>query len=182
LLKPILILCLGNEIASDDGFGPFIASSLLEQGEIDDCVEVVSAALAGFSLIDLLANRKKTLIVDTIITGRCPPGTVNLFAAGMLTPSKNLITSHQISLPTALTLGKMLGAEMPPLVDIVTVEAEDIETLSETMTPAVQQAVGKALNLINDWILLNRIEATNYGAGEESRPRTFRRAESLPGM
>lgn len=162
-MKPRLILCLGNEIASDDGFGPYIARRLLEGGEIDGGVEVISAAVAGFNLIDLLAGREKVLIVDTILTGVSAPGTLSIFTAGILTPGKNLVTSHQISLPVALSLGKMLGAEMPPVVDIITVEAEDLETFSEQLTPAVQQAAEKALDLVKEWILHNRIEEHNNG-------------------
>jgi hydrogenase maturation protease len=158
LLKPRLILCLGNEIVSDDRFGYEIAKRLLEQGDLPDDVEVQFAAVAGFHLLQLLVDRRKVLIVDTIRTEQVAAGTLHSFPAGVFTPSKHLTTSHQISLPTALELGRQLELEMPSLVDVLAVEAADLETLSEQMTPPVQAAVGDALGFIKEWIIQDKME------------------------
>ena len=157
-MKPLLILCLGNDIVSDDGFGPVVARKLLNNNDCAAEVEVVTASLAGFNLLDLLAGREKALIVDSMVSGRFAPGTLNFFPAGVLTPAKNLITSHQISLPTSLELGKILGLKMPKVVDVIAVEAEDIVTLNENLTPTVQKAVNGALELIYKWISHNCIK------------------------
>ena len=157
-MKPLLILCLGNDIVSDDGFGPVVAHKLLDNNDFSTEVEVITASVAGFNLLDLFAGREKVLLIDTMFSGRFAPGTLKFFPAGVLTPAKNLITSHQISLPTALELGKIMGLKMPQLVDVIAVEAEDIETLSEELTPTVQKAVNGALELVYDWISQNSIE------------------------
>ena len=158
MLKPLLILCLGNDIVSDDGFGPAVARRLLDEDDLAEETDVIAAPVAGFNLLDLLAGREKALIVDTMVSGRLAPGTLSFFKAGVLTPGKNLITSHQISLPTILELGKILGVKMPQVVDVIAVEAEDVETLSEELTPTVQKAVDGALDLIYEWISQNSIE------------------------
>ena len=158
MLKPLLVLCLGNEIISDDGFGPEVARQLTLQGDLSEYADIVYAPIAGFSLIDLLADREKVLIVDTIRTGKAAPGTLYNFPAGELTPSNNLTTSHQISLPIALELGRRFGAKMPLVLDIVAVEAEDLETLREELTPSVRAAVGEALDFIREWITQNAVE------------------------
>jgi hydrogenase maturation protease len=154
-VKSLLILCLGNEIISDDGFGPKVAKKLQEHSEITDVVDVIFAPVAGFNLLDYLARRDKVLIVDTIRTGKVPVGTLNVFSANVFTPSFHLTTSHQINLPTALELGKQLGMNMPKEIDIVTVEAEDLETLSEELTPKVQQSINGAIELIKKWVIKN---------------------------
>ena len=158
MLKPLLILCLGNEIISDDGFGAEVARRMMVNDDLSEDVEVVFAPVAGFKLLDLLTGRKKVLIVDTIRTGDAPPGTLNSFSAGAFTPSYHLTTSHQINLPTALELGRILGVDMPEMVDVVTVEAKDLETLSEELSPPVRQAVDGAVNLIGEWISQNTKE------------------------
>ena len=158
MLKRLLILCLGNEIISDDGFGPEIARQLTLHGDLPEQVEVIFASVAGFNLLDLLTGREKVLIVDTILTGRVAPGTLHIFPADALAPSRNLTTSHQISLPTALELGKRIGAQMPRVVEVVAVEAEDLETLSEELSPSVRAAVSEALDLIKVWISQNTVE------------------------
>lgn len=156
--KPVLVLCLGNEILSDDGFGPEVARRLQNEDMHDLPADVVFAPLAGFYLLDLLAGRKRVLIVDTIRTGTAEVGTLHHFPAGALTPSHHLTTSHQISLPTALELGRQLLLEMPDVVDVLAVEAQDIETLSEELTPAVRDALKQTLDFVRSWIRQNSSE------------------------
>ena len=158
LLKPLLVLCLGNEIVSDDAFGAEVAKELTTDTETGRRADVIFAPVAGFSLLELLAGRKRVLIVDSIRTGKVDPGTLHSFPAGELTPSHHLTTSHQISLPTALELGRRLGYEMPEQIDILAVEALDLETLSEELTPPVRAAVKEALCRVWDWTEQNRME------------------------
>jgi hydrogenase maturation protease len=150
-MKPILILCLGNEVLSDDSFGFHIAQRLNSGAVLDDFTDVEYSSIAGFSLLDLLTERSHVLIVDAIQTG-ADPGTMHFFPAGHLTPSQQLINSHQISLPTALGLSKQFGIPMPDTIDVLAVEAQDIETLSESMTPAVAAAMDDAVMRVKDWI------------------------------
>ncbi len=156
-MKPLLVLCLGNDILTDDAFGSVVAKRLSRR-DLGDSVEVVFASTAGFGLLDMLRDRGAVLIVDTIITGKAEPGTLHVFPAGALTPSYNLINSHQISLPTALELGKQLGMAMPSDIRVVAVEAQDVETISERLTPPVEQAVEKAATAVEDWISLQEKE------------------------
>jgi hydrogenase maturation protease len=139
-------------MVSDDAFGPAVARVLREEPELSHRADVLFAPVAGFHLLDFFQGREKILIVDTIVTGKAAPGTLHRFPAGSLTPSNHLTTSHQISLPTALELGKRLGLKMPEVVDVVAVEAQDLETLSEEMTPPVQAALDEALLCIRTWV------------------------------
>jgi len=151
MMQP-LILCLGNEIISDDGFGPYVAELLQADDRLNGKAEVISACTAGFGLIDILAGRDRVLIVDIIRTGNVPAGAVHQFPAGQLAPSRYLTTSHQINLPTALELGRQMGVIMPKSVDVIAVEGEDMETLRVGLTPAVQNAVAPTIELIHKWV------------------------------
>ena len=57
MIKPILVLCLGNEVLTDDAFGPAVARRLETKLDPCDCVEVIFAPIAGFSLLDLMQRR-----------------------------------------------------------------------------------------------------------------------------
>lgn len=161
-MKPILVLCLGNDILSDDAVGPTIATKFnVLYSEMND-VEVLFAPVAGFNLLDLLHNRESVLIVDSIITGKVDIGTIHFFAADSLTPSNGLINSHQINLPTALELGKLLGYTMPQEIDVLAVEVTDITTISEQLTPEVVKAVDKVIEKIILWINTTKKEIA-YG-------------------
>jgi hydrogenase maturation protease len=156
-MRPLLVLCLGNEVLTDDSFGPLVASRFEAKGVGED-VELIFASVAGFSLLELLQGRKSVLIVDAILTGCAAPGTLHYFSAGILTPSNGLINSHQINLPTALALGKQMGMEMPDDIQVLAAEAEDIETLCEQPTQAVADAIEPAIGVIEAWINRKRRE------------------------
>jgi hydrogenase maturation protease len=144
-------LCLGNEILSDDAFGYKIAQLLTNQNDLGDDVQVVFSSQAGFNLLDLLKDRSRVLIVDTIKTGSTEPGTLHYFPMGQLTPSHRLTCSHEISLPTAIEFGRNLGISMPPDLDVLAVEAKDTETLSEHLTKPVEDVINKAIAQIREW-------------------------------
>jgi hydrogenase maturation protease len=147
----LLVLCLGNDILTDDALGSVVAKRL-SRIDLGLFVEVIFAPTAGFGLLDLLKERYAVLIVDAIQSGKASPGTIHFFSAGVLTPSYNLINSHQINLPTALELGKRLGLTMPSDIQVVAVEAQDVETISETLTPSVEAAVDEVVKRVRDWV------------------------------
>lgn len=151
-MRPDLVLCLGNEILSDDSFGFKIANLLNSRFDFGGLAEVIFSPLGGFKLIDLLKGRKRTLVVDTIVTGKAAPGTLHFFEMGHLAPAKNLTCSHQISLPTALALGREYGMDMPERIDVLAVEAKDIRTLNESLTPQVEAALNPAIDRIVGWL------------------------------
>lgn len=128
-----------------------MAEHLGSRNELPEA-EIIFVPLAGFGLLDLFNRRRRVLIVDTIVTGQDPPGTIRLNPLGQFTPSYNLTTSHQMSLPTTLEFGRKMGMAMPDRIDVLTVEAADVETLSERMTPAVEAAVGPAAARIMEWV------------------------------
>ena len=149
-MNPVLVLCLGNEVLSDDRFGYEIAERLT-QVPLSPGSDVQFTSIAGFGLIDLLKNRESVLVVDTILTGKHKPGTIHYFPVGNLIPSNGLIHSHQINLPTALEIGRRFGEVMPHNIQVLAVEAQDVTTLSEQLTPPVADAIEMALERIRQW-------------------------------
>ena len=173
-MKPILVLCLGNDILSDDAFGMAVAKALSMVTPAAEITEVEFAPIAGFALLEMLCHRRKALIVDTIQTYNCPPGTLHFFPAGHLTPSNHLVGSHQINLPTALALGAELGLEMPEVIDVLAVEAHDVTTLGLAMTPSVERAIPDAVTRISDWI---RTQATTLQSSGRIEVRATEKLE-----
>ncbi len=151
-MNPILVLCLGNEILSDDAFGFHVAESLTVGRCPNRYIDILFAPIAGFHLLDMIAFRRAVLIVDTIITGNYKPGHLHYFQMAYDAPTKGLVTSHQISLPVALKFGSKLGLKMPRLIDVLAVEASYVYTLSETMTQPIKESITHAFHFIDNWI------------------------------
>ena len=151
-MKDVLILGLGNDLVADDGFGPEVIKRLKQRPDLSERVELIFAPLAGFALLDLMRGKRVVLIVDSILTGKSPAGTLHYFPAGFMTPTKQLSGSHQISLPTALELGKLIGYEMPLQIDVLAVEASDVLSITEELTAPVEAALASAILQIDEWI------------------------------
>lgn len=104
------------------------------------------AALGGLSLMERLVGYRRAVIVDAIHTGASPVGTVTRCRlADLVNPSEGYSTStHDMSLATALTVGRALGAAVPDTIDIVGVEIPARFEFSEALSPPVAAAVPRA--------------------------------------
>jgi hydrogenase maturation protease len=147
-----LVLGLGNDLLSDDGFGPAVAAACQATLAAREDVLVCSAAVAGFNLLDLLAGYKRALIVDVVQTGQVAAGTLMEWPLVRAPAARTLGGSHQMDLSTALALGRSLGYALPGEISLLVAEAADLLTVREQLTPALLKAVPEAVNLVTHWI------------------------------
>ena len=143
------VLCLGNDLLADDSFAKVVHDHIREFFTPE--VEVVSTPESGFHLLDYVSNTQHLIVVDTIMTGRVPPGTILVFqeqelqAAGGGSP-------HYIGLCEALALARQLGLEVAEDVMIVAVEAADCTTVGGEMHSAVRAAVPSVIRIVRSLI------------------------------
>ena len=141
-----LVLGMGNPILSDDGFGLVVAERLLAL-PLPDGVEVIKSEVAGLRLLELMRGFDKAIIVDALQSGRTPGDLVRLegkdFHGGHRYGS-----AHSIGLGTALELGQKLGYVMPAEIVAFAVEAEDVETFGEQLSPRVAAACDVAVRMV----------------------------------
>jgi hydrogenase maturation protease len=152
--QAVLVLCLGNDILRDDGVGWAIAGQLeavLRESRIPSPESrpfaVKRSALSGFYLLDELTGWDRVLVVDAVRTGRHPPGTVLSFPFEALGTEEGP-SPHAAGLPTVIRLGRKSGVPLPSWIHIVAIEAEDMESFVEGLTPAVEAAVPEAVAAI----------------------------------
>lgn len=138
------MLGLGNDILCDDAVGLILARRLAQELAGTDGVEVRETMEMGLALLDFLVGFDAVLILDAIQTGRVAPGTlheVDPQGLGDLTGK----TPHFVGVGETLALGRHLGLPMPERVTVLAVEVEDPFTLGTRMTPAVEEAVPRAI-------------------------------------
>ncbi len=138
-----VVVGLGNPVRADDGVGLAVARELrrlLEEAPVDGVV-VRTSERAGFEILDLLDGVDRAVIVDCVEATSRQPGRARLFSASDVRGSARLVGGHDISVGSALELGRLLDLDMPDAVEIVGIEAEDTTSLQETLTPAVARAV-----------------------------------------
>lgn len=147
-----LVVGLGNELISDDGFGPAVVEACRAALAAREGVALESAAVAGFHLLDLIVGHRRVLIVDVVQTGDHPPGTLLRWPLEHASAARTLGGSHQTDLQTTLVLGRSLGYEMPGEITVLVAEALDLETIREELSPALAAAVPRAVSLVREWV------------------------------
>ncbi len=145
-LAKTLVLGLGNPILTDDGVGIHIVRAAAAQCSPRDGVTFAEASVGGLRLLDLLAGYDRAILVDAIQTHGGQPGEFYWLGLSDLCPSLHSGSTHDLSLPSALDLGRRLGMKLPGNrnLAILAVEVEDLLTIGETCTPAVAQAISHA--------------------------------------
>ena len=150
-----LIVGLGNPILGDDGIGwrvaekaqreLFGATSKLDQSHQID-FEFLS--LGGISLMEHLIGYDQAVIIDAIHTGNELQGKISVFPLEELTgkPQGHLSSSHDTSLPDAIKMGQLMGAQLPQEITIIAIEAQNVYNFSEELSPAVANAIPDAIS------------------------------------
>jgi hydrogenase maturation protease len=150
---PTLVVGLGNPLLGDDGVGWLVVETVeaaVEGGHgerVDrrglafDCL-----AVGGLALMERLVGVRRAILVDAVVTGRDPAGTVRRLDLSAIPgrEASHLDSAHDVTLVTALEAGRGLGASLPEDVDIVTIEAVRVGEFTEALTPAVAAAIPEA--------------------------------------
>jgi hydrogenase maturation protease len=146
-----LVVGLGNPILGDDGVG-WKAAELVQQhlqGSSTD-VEVDYLAVGGISLMERLIDYDRAILIDAIQTGVKPVGSVICARLEDLPDrsSGHMTAIHDTSLPTALKLGRSMGARLPETILVVGIEAQNVCEFSEALTPPVAAALPQAVEQV----------------------------------
>ncbi len=135
-----LVLGLGNPLLRDDGIGLHVARELEKQFADDPAVEVGEDYWGGLRLMERMIGYDRVIIIDAILTGG-EPGTIHLLTPDDI-PTQRSASVHDVNLPTALEFGRHAGASLPTASDItlIGIEAGDVQTFDETLSPALKLA------------------------------------------
>jgi hydrogenase maturation protease len=143
-----LILGLGNPLITDDSIGLRVVETLGPRlaGRAD--VEVSEDYWGGLRLMERMIGFDRAIVIDAIQTGS-PPGTIHRLTPDGI-PTQRSASAHDMNLATALEFGRQAGMHLPPneAIRLVGIEAEDILTFSERCTPAVEAAIGRAVEAV----------------------------------
>ena len=140
-----LVIGLGNPLITDDSVGLRVVAELRERLAGQPDIDVTEDYWGGLRLMEQMVGYDRVIVVDAICSGAAP-GTIHHLQPGDMATQRSA-SSHDMNLPTALTLGRQAGLHLPEDRDIllVGIEAEDILNFGETCTPAVGASVPLAV-------------------------------------
>lgn len=143
----ILVLGLGNDILSDDAVGLQVVHLVRDRLVGQPDIEVKATTEMGLALLDEIVDRESLVLVDSVQTGKVPPG--HIHEVGPEDLSQVFTTSpHFLGVGETLSLARLLGLAMPHQIRIFAIEVTDPFTLGHRLTPAVEQAVAAATDRV----------------------------------
>jgi len=143
------LLGLGNPMLSDDGVGIRVVRALACDPRCHG-VDVAEASIGGLRLLDLIVGYDVVVLVDAIQTSGGRPGEVYRLRATDVPTTLHSGCSHDLSLTSALWLGRGLHMQLPSddTIRVVAVEAADVQTFAESCTSHVACAISVAVEAV----------------------------------
>lgn len=146
----VVVLCCGNILLGDDGFGPAVASRLNEAGGIPSWAVVLDAGTAVRELLFgiLVSDRRprRIVLVDAVEIGRRPGEVFEIDLDRLPEVNVSTISLHQA--PTSNLL-REIRDETDVEVDVIVCQvAARPDEVRQELSPAVTQAVEEATELI----------------------------------
>ena len=142
---PILVLGIGNILLRDEGVGVRVIEQMRKM-HLPDNVELVDGGTAGADLLDVLAERRKVIVIDAV-QAEAEPGTVLRFTADELVQPDGVgMSLHELGLGEALTMTRQLGCA-PKDVVVFGIKPKDTGSGLE-LSEEVEASVPKVVELI----------------------------------
>ena len=129
------VIGCGNRERQDDAAGVLVAEELRRLG-----VEAVEIPGQAPALIEEWADQEDVIIIDAVVTGSAPPGTVHVWSGRM--PElvlRSRLSNHGLGVAEAIRLSEALD-RLPPRLRVYGIEAAGFEP-GAAVTPEVLAAV-----------------------------------------
>lgn len=172
--RGIVVLGLGNPVLTDDAAGLHVVKELERLLALRSVpgVTVEASLRAGFELIDLLHGYHQALIVDCLDLPDAVPGRIRQLTLESVAGIARLVNVHELSISSAFKLAHSMGIAMPEQVEIFAIEAYDVRTISEELTPDVAAAVPQLAAMLYTRLQALAVDAPS-GNSADAAHRSF---------
>jgi len=148
-----LILGLGNDLFGDDGVGLHVVRRLKDLKNRDEPgnglllkgVDLLECSLTGLKLLDVLEGYDRVIMIDTIKKDHPVTGKISILREQDLRHIPGP-SPHYVSVPQALEIGRHSGMQVPHRIDVIAVEAKDLYSMGEGLTPEMRSAIPSILD------------------------------------
>jgi hydrogenase maturation protease len=139
------IVCFGNELHGDDGFGIRVYQQL-HRLTWPTNVEIFNAGIAGLNALRFLENCRQAILVDALANfGNA--GEIFVLKPDDLADRPQQPTGHGLGIPYLLEALKVVREPLPDIL-IVGVEVVGVTPFSFGLSEKTEQAVAKTVQLI----------------------------------
>ncbi len=155
---------MGNTILNDDGIGIIIVRYLQEHLKNVNQIDIKETSWGGFRIIDILRGYDYVIIVDSIKTGKIKAGNIHHLKVSDLLPTLRLNSYHDINFITALKLAESLNEKMPNDIDILAVEIENNNNITEDLSKEIRESINRCSKEIIKLLYSKNIISDDFGS------------------
>jgi hydrogenase maturation protease len=142
--REILVVCIGNSLAGDDGVGPAIYTQLASR-PVEPDTQYLLLGLGGLALLDHLKGQRLMIVVDAVQFGKRPGYLHVLDLKNIPAAEAQAVSLHGIGLRETLSIAEMLYPErVPDRIVLIGIEGEHFNELGIPLSPEVEAAVNVA--------------------------------------
>lgn len=144
-----LLIGLGNPILGDDGVGWRVVENVKRHLDPDSQVVVECLSLGGISLMEHLIGYQCAILVDAFISEE-NIGSVFVYKLDEIPnySAFHVSSAHDMTLQSAIELGRWLGAVLPTDTTVVGIATRRIIDFSEELSAPVAEAIPKATEIV----------------------------------
>lgn len=143
-----LVIGIGNPLLSDDRVGLVVARTLGEVLRLRPEIAVGELYHGGLALMEALAGYRRAVVVDAMSGSGLAAGSWCWLDPRLLTTARHCASGHDVDFATAVRMARLLGMALPEEIAVIGVEAQELATFGESLTPAVAEAVPQVVGAI----------------------------------
>jgi hydrogenase maturation protease len=146
----ILVLGLGNVLLGDDGLGAAAVARLERTYRIPPDVHLEDGGTLGLSLLGLIAESDRVILVDAVRTDN-PPGTlVRIDGEDVMDAVRDRLSPHQVGVADLLDAARLIDCYpaavtllglVPEAIDLSVVRSSAIEASLDQLVEAIVREV-----------------------------------------
>jgi hydrogenase maturation protease len=141
---------MGNTLLNDDAVGIITVRHLRTFIKNTPGIHFSETSWGGFRIIDLIRGYDYLIIIDSIKTGKHPPGFIHHLKTSDLLHTLRLNSYHDINFITALKLAEALNEKIPECIDIIAVEIENNLTITENLSEDIRECISVCSDRVLD--------------------------------
>jgi hydrogenase maturation protease len=154
----ITVMGIGNPLVKDEGVGIRVIETMMSTLAFPDNVALVDAGTMGMGILNLFQDCDYLLVIDAVDGTGEPPGTVVRMTPEDMAPNTIKHSMHDMRLVDVLEAAMLMGTE--PEVDCIGVQILDMDGIAVGLTPAVEDAVPRAVKAALDVLAERGVTAT----------------------
>ena len=139
------VIGLGNPLMGDDGFGLVALARLRDEWTLEG-VELADGGTWGMSLLPLIEDAERLVLLDAIAAGATPGEVVVLERDRLPIYLTRKLSPHQVDLRDVLAVAKWRG-KLPAETVAIGVQPQSVQMGLE-LSPAVDRAVDTAVAVV----------------------------------